>query len=275
MLSLQQELFINRKDHIVLNLNVYTMQKKIVSYFLVILFPVSFFTACKEAAVADLKIKQIDSTQLSRLTASIEAMVKPELAEGLSLRLWGVDSLVISPIGISIDNDGKLYYTTTNRQKNSEFDIRGHRQWEIESIALQTIEDKRAFLRKELSPENSKRNEWLADLNGDSSHDWRDMTVEKENIYRLEDTDGDGIADKSQLVVDDFNDEVTDVAGSVFKNGDDLYVAVGPDLWKMKDKNADGIADEKTSLSSGYGIHIGFSGHGMSGIEMGPDGKIY
>jgi hypothetical protein len=81
-----------------------------------------------------------------KLTTSVEAMVKPELAEGLSLRLWGSDSLVISPIGISIDNDGKVYYTTTNRQKHSEFDIRGHRDWEIESIALQTIEDKRAFL---------------------------------------------------------------------------------------------------------------------------------
>lgn len=231
--------------------------------------------ACKQTATADLKIKQIDSTKLSRLAASIEAMVKPVLAEGLSLRLWGTDSLVISPIGISIDNDGKLYYTTTNRQKNSEFDIRGHRQWEIESIALQTIEEKRAFLHKELSPENSNRNKWLADLNGDSSHDWRDMTVEKENVYRLEDTNGDGIADKTQLIVDDFHDEVTDVAGSVFKYEDNLYVAVAPDLWKMKDTNGDGIADEKTSLSHGYGMHIGFGGHGMSGIEMGPDGRIY
>ncbi len=26
---------------------------------------------------------------------------------------------------------------------------------------------------------------------------------------------------------------------------------------------------------SGYGVHIGFGGHGMSGVEMGPDGKIY
>jgi putative heme-binding domain-containing protein len=43
----------------------------------------------------------------------------------------------------------------------------------------------------------------------------------------------------------------------------------------MKDKNGDGIADEKESMSHGYGVHIGFSGHGMSGVEMGPDGKIY
>lgn len=237
---------------------------------------VVFLFSCKQHSTADVKTKQIDSAQAAKLVTSIESIVKPEIADSqLSLHLWGPDSLVISPIGINIDNNGILYYTTTDRQKNSEFDIRGHRDWEIRSIALQTVEDKRAFLRKELSPENSKQNEWLADLNGDSSHDWRDMTLEKEFVYRVEDTNGDGIADKTQRVVDDFNDETTDVAGSVMKDGNDLYVAVAPDLWKLTDKDGDGIPDEKKSLSHGYGIHVGFSGHGMSGIRMGPDGRIY
>jgi quinoprotein glucose dehydrogenase len=230
--------------------------------------------SCKQEDT-DKKIKQIEPAQAARMAAAVDSVIKPELADGLTLNLWGIDSLVISPISIDIDDDGSLYYTTTNRQKNSEFDIRGHREWEIPSIQLQTIEDKRAFLRKELSPENSARNLWLADLNGDSSHDWRDMTIEKDNVYRLNDRDGDGVADQSQLVVDDFHEEVTDVAGGVLKDGDDLFVAIGPDLWRMKDKNGDGIADEKTSISTGYGIHIGFSGHGMSGVEMGPDGRIY
>jgi quinoprotein glucose dehydrogenase len=232
-------------------------------------------TGCQQSETTDLRIKQLDTLQSAKLAAKIDSSFKPQLADGLSLEVWGVDSLVISPIAIDIDDQGKIYYTTTNRQKNSEFDIRGHRDWEIESISLQSVEDKRAFLHKTLSPENSKQNTWLADLNGDSSHDWRDMTLEKENVYRLEDINGDGIADKSQLVVDDFHDEVTDVAGGVLSDGDDLYVAVAPDLWRIKDKNKDGIADEKTSISHGYGIHVGFSGHGMSGVEMGPDGRIY
>ena len=217
----------------------------------------------------------MDPSKTARLADSIEAHIKPELADSLTLSLWGIDSLVISPIAIDIDDNGALYYTTTNRQKNSEFDIRGHQDWEIQSIQLQTIEDKRAFLHKVLSPENSKNNTWLKDVNGDSSHDWRDMTVEKENIYKMEDKNGDGVADQTQLIVDDFNDEVTDVAGGLLKTENDLYVAVGPDVWRMKDKDGDGIQDEKTSISHGYGIHIGFSGHGMSGVEMGPDGRIY
>jgi putative heme-binding domain-containing protein len=182
---------------------------------------------------------------------------------------------VADPIGIDINDRGHLYYTRTNRQKNSEFDVRGHQDWETASIQMQTIEDKRNFVHETLSPENSSNNKWLTDLNGDGSHDWKDLTVEKEHVYRLEDVSGDGVADLSQLVVEDFNDEVNDVAGAVLINGDDLFVGVAPDLWMLKDLNDDGVVDEKKSISHGYGVHIGFGGHGMSGLEMGPDGKIY
>lgn len=233
-----------------------------------------FITGCSDEPI-DKRITQMDPEQAFQLARSIESTVNPEIAEGLSLRLWGVDSLVADPISIHIDDRGRLYYARTNRQKNSEFDIRGHRDWEIESIKLQTVEEKRAFLHRVLSPENSSKNEWLADLNGDGSHDWRDMTVEKEHIYRIEDTSGDGVADLAQLVVEGFHDETTDVAGAVLTYGDDLFVGVAPDMWRMRDTNGDGIADQKTSISHGYGIHIGFGGHGMSGLTVGPDGKIY
>ena len=217
----------------------------------------------------------MDPAETAQLASSIESTFNPEIAEGLSLKLWGVDSLVADPISIDVDNNGHLFYTRTNRQTNSEFDIRRHQDWEAASMQMKTVEDRRDFLHKELSPENSGRNEWLSDLNGDGSHDWRDLTVEKEHVYRLEDVSGDGVADLSQLVVEDFNDEVTDVAGAILKHGDDLFVGVAPDLWRIKDTNGDGIADEKTSISNGYGVHVGFGGHGMSGLEMGPDGKIY
>lgn len=227
-----------------------------------------------EKPPADLRTKQLTPSQAAALSQSIQKTVAPQIDSGLVLTLWGSDSLVADPVSIDIDNQGRIYYTRTNRQKDSEFDIRGHQDWEIGSISLQTIEDKRAFLKKVLAPELSAKNEWLADLNKDGSHDWRDLTIQKEHIYRIEDTDGDGFADKSQLVVEDFNDETTDAAGGVLKHGDDLFVAIGPDLWRIQE-NKWGLAEKKTSLSHGYGIHIGFGGHGMSGIEVGPDGRIY
>jgi putative heme-binding domain-containing protein len=236
----------------------------------------SLLTGCrqKEASAEDPRIKQLDTARTVELAKAIESGITPQLAEGLTLKLWGIDSLVADPVSMDIDDQGRIYYTRTNRQKNSEFDIRGHQDWEIRSISLSSIEDKRAFLHSELAPERSAQNKWLADLNGDSSHDWRDMKVEKEQVYRVEDINGDGVADKSELVVEDFNDEVTDAAGGVMKQGDNLFVGIGPDLWRIRE-NKQGLAETKTSISHGYGIHVGFSGHGMSGIEMGPEGKIY
>jgi quinoprotein glucose dehydrogenase len=255
--------------------------KKTKNYFyLVTLLPVMVFSSCgqdqkNEQKPVDLRIKQMDPELAAQMARDIEGLVNPDLAEGLTLSLWGVDSLVADPISISIDDLGRIFFSRTNRQKNSEFDIRGHQDWEIESIRLQTVEDKREFLRRTLSPENSDQNQWLADLNGDGSHDWRDMTVEKEHIFRIEDTTGDGIADRTQLVVEDFHEEVTDVAGAVLAYGNDIFVGVAPDLWRLTDTNGDGLADEKKSISHGYGIHIGFGAHGMSGLKMGPDGRIY
>ena len=48
-----------------------------------------------------------------------------KLADGLKLDLWASDSLAPDPVAISIDDKGRVYLNRTNRQKNSEFDIRG------------------------------------------------------------------------------------------------------------------------------------------------------
>jgi len=198
-----------------------------------------------------------------------------KLADGIQMTLWASDSLAPDPVAMTIDDEGMVYLIRTNRQKNSEFDIRGHRDWMTESIGLQTVEDRRAFLHKIFAPEKSKENEWLKDLNGDGSHDWKDLAIEKDEIWQLEDTDQDGIADVSKRVVNDFFEEITDVAGGLLLRAKEMFVAIAPDVWRMKDTNGDGVFDKKTSISHGYGVHIGFSGHGMSGLIEGPDGRLY
>ena len=238
------------------------------------LFPLIFFISCNPAE--DLRVtKSISSEEAKALASQITSQVNPVLDPDLNLEIWAVDSIMTDAISIQVTDKGELIYTHTNRQKDAEFDIRGHQDWEIRSIALQNIDDKRAFLRSELSPERSAENEWLSDLNGDGSHDWRDMLVPKEEIFRLTDTDNDGLADFSERLVEDFNEEVTDVAGAVMMVDDELFVGAGPDMWRLWDTNGDGVMDEKESISHGYGIHIGFGAHGMSGLEMGPDGRVY
>ena len=83
------------------------------------------------------------------------------------------------------------------------------------------------------------------------------------------------MADISTRILNDFNEEVTDVAEGILVRKNDMFVTIAPDLWRLKDNDGDGIIDEKTSISNGYGVHIGFSGHGLAGVTEGPDGKIY
>jgi len=211
----------------------------------------------------------------TRRSAEIEAEVQVKLADGLTAKLWATDSLAPDPIALSIADNGDVFLTSTERQKNSEFDIRGHQDWMIPSISFQSVEDRRAFLRKIFAPENSAKNDWLADLNNDGSHDWRDLAVEKDEVWKLQDTDGDGRADRSTRVVRDFNEEITDVAEGLLVRDNDMFIGIGPDLWRLQDKDGDGLPEEKESISHGWAVHIGFSGHGMSGIVQGPDGKIW
>ncbi len=198
-----------------------------------------------------------------------------KLADGLELSLWASDSLAPDPIAMDIDTKGRIYLTRTNRQKNSEFDIRGYQDWMTPSISLQSVEDRRAFLRKTFAPELSEENEWFPDLNEDGSHDWKDLAVEKDEVWMIEDTNKDGMADVSKRILEDFNEEITDVAGALLVRDDDVFVGVGPDMWRLTDSNGDEILDEKTSIAHGFAVHIGFGAHGMSGAVEGPDGKIY
>ena len=244
--------------------------------FLLIVFIVA--TACskksnkpKEKPLTVYEDSVLGITKAHEARASIVA----KMADGLELSLWASDSLAPDPIAMDIDTKGRIYLTRTNRQKNSEFDIRGYQHWMTASISLQSVEDRRAFLRKTFAPELSKENEWFPDLNEDGSHDWKDLTVEKDEVWMLEDTNNDGMADVSKRILEDFNEEITDVAGALLVRDEDVFVGVGPDMWRLTDSNEDEVLDEKTSIAHGFAVHIGFGAHGMSGTVEGPDGKIY
>ncbi|MEQ8534548.1 MAG: heme-binding protein, partial [Imperialibacter sp.] len=244
------------------------------------LWPAFFLTfvllSCTEELPKEtpLTIREDQATAYNR-AKEVRENTSLELYDGITMSLWASDSLAPDPIAMSIDDEGNVYLTRTNRQKHSEFDIRGHQDWMTRSIALQTAEERRAFLHKEFAPENSARNEYLPDLNNDGSHDWKDLAVEEEEVWKLTDENGDGIADVSKRILSDFHDEITDVAGALLVRKNDVFVGVGPDMWRLQDTNGDEVLDKKESIATGFAVHIGFGGHGMSGAIEGPAGRIY
>lgn len=204
------------------------------------------------------------------------ALADESLAETLTYVKWSGDLNIPDPISISLDDQGRAYVTQTQRRKSQDLDIRNNRDWIPNDVGLSSVEEKRAFFRSRISIETREMNaERVADHNEDGVHDYRDLMVLSERIYRVEDSDGDGLADRMDVFAEDFKTEVTGIAAGVLWHDDTVYATVAPDVWKLTDENGDGKADSRELLSTGYGLHIAYGGHDMHGLTVGPDGKIY
>ena len=194
----------------------------------------------------------------------------------LVLHKWSGAINVPDPVAVTVDPQGRVYASATTRRKVADLDIREHTGWIPDDVALTSIEEKRAFLQRELAPGKLRgpRGE-LRDHNGDGSVDVKDLTVHTERIYQLRDTDGDGTADKMTVFAEGFNTEVTGIAAGVMYHDGWVYATIVPDLWRFKDTDDDGVADIREVVVHGFGHHLGYAGHDMHGLMVGPDGRIY
>src|SRR3954471_12566002 len=103
-----------------------------------------------------------------------------------------------SPVGISVDDHGRVFVTETSRRTMGELDIRKHWDFLLGSLASKSVEEKRAFIRA-----NYHKGD-VGDANHDGVEDWRDLLVPTERILLLEDTDGDGKSDRKSVFAEGF-----------------------------------------------------------------------
>jgi putative membrane-bound dehydrogenase-like protein len=208
-------------------------------------------------------------------------LVSPLLAEkpdpkSLEFTKWTPNFQVPDPVAISFDEKGRAYVTQTQRRKANDLDIRNNRDWIPDDLGFQSPDDKRAFYRKVFTPGNSTANKKrVNDFNKDGRHDLLDLQILSERIHLIEDTNGDGFADKTSIYADGFNDEIAGIAAGVLHHDGDVYTTIVPDVWKLRDTNDDGKADTRESIAYGFGAHLAYAGHDMHGLTVGPDGRIY
>jgi quinoprotein glucose dehydrogenase len=218
---------------------------------------------------------QLTPADAARAAAEARKGVSATVPPGLELTLYASDDLLVDPVALEFDDKGNLYVVSTSRA-NLPLDIRGHPTWVPTVHTLKTVPDLLAFYKKELAPERSAQNRWIPDLNKDGSNDIRDLAELKERLYRIQDTNGDGIADTSKIMIEGFNADPTyDVVGGILYNEGDLLFGIAPGVWRLKDDNGDGAIDRQIAISEGYSTHPAFAGHGISGLTMGPDGRLY
>lgn len=180
-----------------------------------------------------------------------------QLPDGMVGSLYAAEPMMANPVAFAIDEKGRVFVAETFRQQHGVEDNRYHMNWLHDDLALQTVEQRVEMFRKHLG---EKVYEYAA------HHD---------RIRLLEDSDGDGKADKSTVYADGFNAiEDGTGAGLLARNGDVFYTCI-PKLWKLRDEDGDGKADKRDALHHGYGVRVAFRGHDMHGLIMGPDGRVY
>lgn len=180
------------------------------------------------------------------------------LSPGWKASVWAAEPDVVHPVSFDVTGDGRVFVAESLRAWRGVPDIRNILPWLDEDIASRTVDDRLALMRR---------------IWGDAGLAL--YSLQSERVRLLSDADGDGRADRSQVFATGFNTPLDGVASSVLARGRDVWFANIPDIWRLTDTDADGIADVRRSLSHGHGVRISMLGHDLHGLVWGPDGRIY
>ncbi len=190
-------------------------------------------------------------------TEAQRAIRKFRVAPGFKVELVANEPQLENPVAFHIGNDGKIYVSETGRYRSSALDIRHHMSWYDDDLAARTVEDRVALIQR------------------NAGTNWPKLQIETETIRLLEDRDGDGVAERSTVFADGFTNVLDGIASGVMSRDGWVYFTDIPSVWRLRDNDGDGRADEREQLSYGYGVHFSLTGHDLHGLIKGPDGRIY
>ena len=178
--------------------------------------------------------------------------------DGVEVELFADSSQIQNPTSLFFDSKDRMLVCEINRWRKGVDDIRHRRFMLFEDIAIQTNEDRLKMYKKY-----------------EDKYPLSYYSKESSIIKAVEDTDGDGRADKSYVYAEGFTDPLDGPGIGVIERDNIVYYANIPHLWKLEDTDGDGVSDKRESLQDGFGTRMSFSGHDMHGLVWGPDGKLY
>src|ERR1700712_3031114 len=109
-----------------------------------------------------------------------QALARMKLPPGLVASLWAAEPMFANPVAFNFDEKGRVFVSETFRYRTSVLDIRDY-MWTLEDdLANRNQDDFMASIRKNFGETGVKL-----------------LSKESERVTLLEDTNGDGVADKS------------------------------------------------------------------------------
>ncbi len=176
------------------------------------------------------------------------------LMPGLNLDVWAVDPQFENPVAFSFDNFGRCYIAETHRFNQAVMDITKFSRWLTQDLQFRRTADRQAFLEGAFAAEPAI------------------LTNRSEIVRMLEDRNARGRADYSEIFADGFNTPLDGIAAGVLAEGTNVWFANIPNLWKLGTVPG---ARTRIAVATGFGVHIGVTGHDLHGLILGPDGRLY
>ena len=183
-----------------------------------------------------------------------------EIPAGTSLKLATPAKApgVESPTALAFDANGRILITESHRVGHGVEDDRKHLDWYLDDLAARTTADRLALYAK-----------WKERI--PPAH----LTEKSEYVRRMADANGDGVFEKSEVVADGFNAPLDGTAGGIFEYQGGIYLACIPKLWLLSRADGEAVKDQRKALLEGFGVRVSLPGHGLRGLALGPDGRIY
>lgn len=179
------------------------------------------------------------------------------LPMGMKADLWAAEPELANPVALSVDEKGRVFVAETHRLGSSVLDIRNYMFMLEDDLACRTVEDRIAMCKKHFGEK------------------FADLEKEEDFIRLMEDRDQDGKADFASLYARGFNHAEDGIPAGVLARQGTVWATIIPNLWRFDGTNDKGEAVTKKSLSYGYGVRFGYTGHDMHGLILGPDGRLY
>ncbi|MDF1816595.1 MAG: HEAT repeat domain-containing protein [Verrucomicrobiales bacterium] len=178
---------------------------------------------------------------------------------GLKGQTWASFPFIENPGSFAFDRKGRLFVAEANRFWLGVPDLRGANEMIRDDFKAQTVEDRLKMYKK---------------FEANFPIGWFEAVADR--IIRLEDRDGNGAADHRTLFSDHFHSAEDGIGFSLLADEENtVYFTCIPALWKLTDKDDDGVADEHEKIADGFGVRVSFIGHDLHGITRGPDGMLY
>jgi len=199
------------------------------------------------------------ATPTATPTAS-DAACKIKPVPGLAKSTIALYPLLDDPVAFAIDERGDFYFAESDRQDLGVEDNRHSPFWLLDDIACETVADRLKMYEK-----------WAAKREGGMAY----YSKYADRVTKLADKDGDGTPETRTIFAGPFNDPLDGTGAGVLALDGELFYTNIPHLWRLIDRDGDGVAEVVAKDSSGYGVRVALRGHDMHGLVLGYDGKIY